>query len=252
MPASERPVVDGVLLDIDDTLIDTQEAFRAATRAVSAQWLPHLDEATVLEAAQRWARDPGGHFRAFTRGEVTFGEQRRRRVADLHATYDGPALDEEEFGRWDAVHDLAFRAAWILHEDVIALLDQLTRAGVAYGALTNATREISQDKLDDLGLSARLRLLVSPDDLGFGKPDPRVFELACERLGTDPARTAYIGDELDVDAHGARAAGLVGIWLDRLGSARPGPAPLTAGVLVAGSLADVPQLVDLGGHSARR
>jgi putative hydrolase of the HAD superfamily len=251
-PSRSRPVVEGVLLDLDDTLIDTQAAFRTATRAVATRWLPHLDDQAVVEAARRWARDPGGHFRAYTRGELGFLEQRRRRVTDLHAAYGGPVLDDDEFGRWEAVYDAAFRAAWALHEDVAAFLDELAESGVATGALTNATREISLAKLDRLGLADRLTLLVSPDDLGVGKPDRQVFQLACDRLGTAPERTAYVGDELDIDAQGARAAGLVGIWLDRLGPRSQGPAPATDGVLVARTLRDVSRLVDLGGHSARR
>ncbi|MFN8082325.1 MAG: HAD hydrolase-like protein [Kineosporiaceae bacterium] len=38
------------------------------------------------------------------------------------------------------------------------------------------------------------------DDLGVGKPDPRVFHLACERLGVSPGRSLYLGDEPDADA----------------------------------------------------
>ncbi|MDF2808213.1 MAG: haloacid dehalogenase, partial [Cellulosimicrobium sp.] len=80
----------------------------------------------------------------------------------------------------------------------------------------------------------------------FGKPDPRVFAEACARLGTDPARTAYVGDELDVDARAARAAGLVGVWLDRPGTRRGGPHPedpesaRASGVHVVHALADLP------------
>ncbi len=51
------------------------------------------------------------------------------------------------------------------------------------GALSNSSRELSLAKLDRLGLADRLPLLASPDDLGFGKPDPQVFHLACARLG---------------------------------------------------------------------
>jgi putative hydrolase of the HAD superfamily len=247
-----RPEVDGVLLDIDDTLVDTRRAFFAAIRSVAATWLSHVPPERRDEVAQRWVADVGGHFRAYTRGDISIAEQRRRRVADLHSTFAGRELDDEQFAAWYAAYDVAFRAAWQLHEDALGLFDALDRADVRRGALSNSSRAFSEAKLARLGLADRLPLLVSPDDLGFGKPDPRVFLLACERLGTAPARTAYVGDELDVDAEGARAAGLVGVWLDRSGHGDQHGGPVSGEVLVVHSLADLPALLDLGRSSARR
>lgn len=264
MPTSGSPTVepsmgrsvDGVLLDIDDTLVDTRRAFFAAIHAVAAGWLSHLPEDGRDDVARRWIADVGGHFRTYTRGEISIAEQRRRRVDDLQRTFGGDDLDDERFDQWFATYDAAFRAAWRLHGDALELLDCLEQAGVRFGALSNSSRELSIDKLARLGLTERLPLLVSPDDLGFGKPDPRVFDLACRRLGTEPARTAYVGDELDVDAHGARAAGLVGIWLDRQPDRHGQPPPRIAadthGVLVVRSLDELPARLDLGGSSARR
>jgi putative hydrolase of the HAD superfamily len=83
-----------VLLDVDDTLVDTRGAFRAAVTFVVATWLPHLDADSREAAVQHWALDPGGHFRAYTRGEVDFATQRRRRAADLHEAFGGPPLDD--------------------------------------------------------------------------------------------------------------------------------------------------------------
>jgi putative hydrolase of the HAD superfamily len=204
--------------------------------------------------ARRWVADVGGHFRTYTRGEISVEEQRRRRVADLHRTFGGPDLDEDRFAEWDAAYDVAFRAAWRLHDDALALLDRLQAAGTSVGALSNSSQRLSVAKLERLGLAGRLPLLVSPDDLGFGKPDPRVFELACARLSTEPGRTAYVGDELDVDAEAAGRAGLVGVWLDRAGHREVGgPTPEPAeGVLVVPSLAALPRVLDLGGPSGRR
>jgi putative hydrolase of the HAD superfamily len=246
------PPIEGVLLDLDDTLVDTRAAFRQATAAVAARWLPHLDESTIDEATLRWAHDPGGHFRAYTRGELDFTTQRRRRVDDLHATYGGSHLDDAAFGEWDALYDRAFRDGWTLLPDALPCLDALDRIGVPHGLLTNSTRELSLAKLERLGLSERLALLVSPEDLGVGKPDARVFHLACERLGCAPGHTAYVGDELDVDAQGARAAGLVGVWVDRFASRAATAPAATEGVLVASGLTELPRLLDLGAFDRRR
>jgi putative hydrolase of the HAD superfamily len=235
-------------------MVDTRRAFYAAIAAVSEGWLRHLPASRYDEVARRWVADVGGHFRTYTRGEISVEEQRRRRVADLHRTFGGPDLDDEQFTAWYAAYDGAFRAAWRLHHDALDLLDALSAAGVAVGALSNSSQQLSVAKLERLGLTDRLPLLVSPDDLGFGKPDPRVFALACARLGTEPGRTAYVGDELDVDAEAAARAGLVGVWLDRIGHREPGaPVPAPAeGVLVVRSLAAVPRVLDLGGSSGRR
>jgi putative hydrolase of the HAD superfamily len=240
--------VDAVLLDIDDTLVDTRSAFFAAIRAVAQTWLAHLPDDQYDDVALRWIADIGGHFRTFTRGEISIGEQRRRRAQDLQDAFGGQALDDAQFAQWDAAYSAAFRSAWRLHDDALPLLDALHDIGLPVGALSNSSRALSVEKLARLQLSDRLPLLVSPDDLGFGKPDPRVFALACARLGRQPGRTAYVGDELDVDAQGAVDAGLVGVWLDRSGSGPTAPTP----VLTIRNLADVPRALDLGGHPGRR
>ena len=235
--------VDAVLLDIDDTLVDTRASFRAAVRHVVRTWLHHLPEDRHDEAAAHWTADRHGHFRAYTRGELTFSGQRRLRAQDLHAAFGGPVLDEEGFARWEEGYEDAFRRAWAASPDAGPLLAALDSAGLPYGALTNMVGDYQRAKLEAVGLG-RVDVVGSMDDLGRGKPDPELFALACRRLGSAPARTAYVGDELDVDARGARNAGLLGIWLDRHGTGlTPDDVP------VARSLADVPALLGVDAAS---
>ncbi|GIG40138.1 HAD family hydrolase [Cellulomonas phragmiteti] len=237
--------VDGVLFDIDDTLVDTRAAFRVALAAVLDRYAPGAD---VDAALALWRADPGGHYRAYTRGERTFREQRMTRANELHAALGGPVLDDAAYDAWDAVFDDAFASGWTAHADADRALARLLDAGIRIGALTNARHAYQTAKLDRAGLGTRLEVLVGVDTLGYGKPDPRVFLEACRRLGTAPERTAYVGDELDVDAVAAREAGLVGVWLDRPGPRR---VPVTdaevaaAGVLVIRTLDDLAGILDL-------
>lgn len=234
--------VRGVLLDIDDTLVDTRAAFQAAIGQLQRRWLPHLDGTGTEQLLARWVGDPGGYFLAYTRGTCDFGTQRRRRADDLHATFGGPVLDEKSFVRWERDYEEAFRAALTPCGDAVAFLDRLAAAGLQIGAVTNAVGRYQRDKLTLLGLSDRFGVLVGVDELGRGKPDPEVFALACRKLGVPAGECAFIGDALDIDARGARDAGLFGIWLDRHGSGlTPGDVP------VARTLADVPVLLGLTG-----
>lgn len=242
------PLVDGVLLDIDDTLVDTRAAFAHALAVVSAQYLPHLGADRLPELLAVWRADRGGHYRAYTRGETDHRTQRMARANDLHAIVGGPILDDAAYDRWDATFESGFADGWAPHPDASACVDRLLAAGIRVGAVTNAGVDYQTGKLARTGFGGRVPVLVGVDTFGVGKPDPRVFTRACALLGTAPARTAYVGDELDVDAAAAGAAGLIGVWLDRPGGRR---VPVTdaevarAGVLVVRSLAELPAALGL-------
>lgn len=227
-----------VLLDVDDTLVDTRAAFRAAIGAVVATWLPHLDADGRDAALRHWVVDRTGAFRAYTRGELDLAAQRRARATDLHAAFGGPELDDEAAARWDAGYEQAFRAAWRACEDALPFLRTATAGGLLLGAVTNMTRDYQVAKLTALGLDGYLPVVVGLDTAGAGKPDPRPFLHACAQLGVAPHEAAYVGDELDVDARAARDAGLLGVWLDRHGSGL-----LPPDVPVVRSLAEVPPLL---------
>lgn len=239
-------LVDGVLFDVDDTLLDSDRSFVRALAEVVSEYLPHLPPDRHEEVVTVWRADVGGHYRRYTRGEVGYLEQRMARANDLHAQFGGAELDDAALERWNALFERGFMRAWDAYPDAAGVLEHLLAAGVAVGALTNAGVAHQTEKLGASGLD--VRVLVGVDTLGVGKPDARVFLEACRRLGTSPARTAYVGDELDVDAVAAREAGLVGVWLDRPGPRR---VPVTeadvaaAGVDVIGSLDELPAVLGL-------
>ena len=49
----------------------------------------------------------------------------------------------------------------------------------------------------------------------IAKPDPRIFEKACQRFGMDPAETLMIGDDFEEDVQAAQKAGLRGLLVNR-------------------------------------
>ena len=207
----------GVLLDVDDTLVDTRGAFRHALLRVADEYLQEgLDPDLVV---QFWRADRSGWYRAHTRGEMSHREQRMRRANELHAQFGGPELDEGGYDIWDAGFEQHFREGWKAFDDAAAALDALEAAGIPYGAVTNADSAYQRLKLDACGLS-RVEVFVGVDTFGFGKPDARVFLEGARRLGIQPADVAYVGDEPHVDALGAADAGLTGVWLDRPGARR--------------------------------
>ena len=234
-----------MIVDIDDTLVDTKGAFTGALTEVIRIYLPDLDSARYPEVVALWRRDPNGYYRAFTRGEMGFGEQRLARAEQVQATFGGAPIGVDGFAAWDEVFESAFQANWHPHPDAIGFLDRVRAAGIPIGAVTNAATDYQELKLRTVGMADYVQTVVGVDVLGFGKPSPKVFHLACDRLGVDPARTVYVGDELDIDARAAAAAGLIGVWLDRPGPRRGGPVDEDSLAAKADGITVVPGLDEL-------
>jgi len=234
--------VAGVLLDIDDTLVNTRGAFRHALAAVAEHYLPGPHDLEAMGI--HWRVDAGGWYRAHARGEMSHREQRMRRANELHAAFGGEPMDAGEYAQWDEIFEQAFREGWQAHDDAHALLDTLDRCGIEYGAVSNADHGYQERKLASSGL-ARVRMLVGIDRFGVGKPDPRVFVEGARMLGLDPNSVVYVGDEKDIDAGAAAAAGLaLGVWLDRPGMP-PQEGDIADNVVRIESLVELPDVLAL-------
>jgi HAD superfamily hydrolase (TIGR01509 family) len=90
---------------------------------------------------------------------------------------------------------------------VIRLITQLRQRNVALGVLSDYP---VSEKLAVLDLTDafRVTLCTTDPDINAFKPHPKGFLTACERLDLHPREVVYVGDRADVDAVGARAAGM--------------------------------------------
>jgi putative hydrolase of the HAD superfamily len=83
------------------------------------------------------------------------------------------------------------------------------------GLVTNGVSDLQREKLRGSGFEGAFETVVVSGEIGFGKPDSRIFDAAVQRLGVDARRAVMIGDSLDRDVIGAQRAGLRGVWLNR-------------------------------------
>jgi putative hydrolase of the HAD superfamily len=219
--ASELSGIQALVLDIDDTIVDTRAAMtEAGTHAARALWPDSAHAHAHL--AVRYYEDPGRWFRRYASGELTVEQMRLARLRDVAEAFSLD-LPEDAHDRYLAAYVPAFRTAQRLFDDVPALLAAADGAGISVVLLTNSTRVDTAIKLEALELAARFDdVVVTTDTLGFGKPDPRVYLEACRLVDAEPTKAACIGDSLEWDVVGAIGAGLRGIWLDRTGTGAVG------------------------------
>ncbi|HWQ19777.1 MAG TPA: HAD family hydrolase, partial [Methanotrichaceae archaeon] len=67
------------------------------------------------------------------------------------------------------------------------------------GIVSNGQRVFSELELKYLGLYKHFHLVIFSSDLGYKKPDPRIFLAATQKLGLKPEEVMYIGDSFEND-----------------------------------------------------
>ena len=80
--------------------------------------------------------------------------------------------------------------------------------------ITNSPSDVQRAAIKAVNLEPYFQtIVVSGDsDVCIAKPDPRIFQIACERLGVAPHETLMIGDRLELDVEGGISAGLQVIY----------------------------------------
>ncbi len=69
-------------------------------------------------------------------------------------------------------------------------------------------------QLDLIGTSDYFDTVSWSEEMGVEKPDPRIFQMALERIGAAAEDTVYVGDSFEADVLGAEGAGIVPIHAD--------------------------------------
>ena len=114
--------------------------------------------------------------------------------------------------------------------------------------MTNGFVSTHNRKLDVLGLRPLVDGIFLADEMGMVKPDPGCFTHACRVLGSEPARTAMVGDRYDRDVIGAQAAGLFTVLVDvHAIPIPPGGMPPDA---VVAAIADVLAVLPIGARQS--
>lgn len=96
---------------------------------------------------------------------------------------------------------------------VPATLELLKAMGLKLVVVSNANGRLPL-LFDRLDLTKHFDVILDSAIEGVEKPNPRLFQIALERAGADPASTIHVGDLYHVDVEGARSAGLRALLLD--------------------------------------
>jgi putative hydrolase of the HAD superfamily len=212
-PLSGNRAVRAVLFDVDDTLVDYSAAERDGARDYLAALGVPADR--LAEGVATWRKLQERHFPRYLSGETGYDGQQRARAAGMIAWLGLPVPDPGGLTAWFATYRRYYEAALRAFPYVESCLAALAAGNLVLGVLTNNDETYARRKLARAGLMDRFRCVVGVDTAGCAKPEPGIFQYACDVLSLAPEQVVYVGDRADTDAAAAVAAGLHGVWLDR-------------------------------------
>jgi HAD superfamily hydrolase (TIGR01549 family) len=208
-----------VLFDLDDTILHFTVGQPNCWQLALERLVPQrTDHAVLLTSIDRESRDfwaPAG--RAFW-GRQNMHEARRRIACSALSDHGIPlnlchSIADEMTERKEAL----VRP----FEGAVEVLSSLRGRGHRLGLLTNGSAAFQRTKIRRFELEPLFELILVEGELGYGKPDRRVFGAALAHFGVRSAHACMIGDNLDADIAGARDSGMSAIWHDAYGVGLP-------------------------------
>jgi 2-haloacid dehalogenase len=124
--------------------------------------------------------------------------------------------------------------------EVPGVIRGLRQSGFATAILSNGSPDMLASAVASAGLDDAFDAVLSVDEVRSFKPDPRVYQLALDRLGVPAERIAFVSSNA-WDAHAAAAFGMQAVWCNRLAQ-RPERLPGTLAEEIR-SLAELPDLL---------
>ena len=159
-------------------------------------WCRFQGEAPELAALRAWT--PSYRSAAWAAALATFGIQDEQLASEL----------AERFGR-------ERRARHAVFGDAAPALEWARRHYGKLALVTNGASCLQREKLAASGLARYFDVIVVSGEVGVGKPAAPIYTQTLELLGVRAAAAAMIGDSLERDVEGARAAGLHAVWINR-------------------------------------
>jgi putative hydrolase of the HAD superfamily len=190
-----------VVFDLVGTLVDLpgEDLMALHSRVAAGMSLP-LDRFLDLWVAEYERLSLGEHASALeaieqvaTKADVTLDSDRAR-------TFEREWL---EFMR------ASLRSLW---PDALPVLRQIRDAGYRTALITNCPPDVPA-LWRESELAPLIDVTVFSCEAGLRKPDPRIYQLACHRLGVEPGECVFVGDGGSGEISGAAAAGMFAVQL---------------------------------------
>jgi putative hydrolase of the HAD superfamily len=240
-PVTKSP--SAVLLDLDDTILDDSSLVADSWRGACAAHADHLSPlhpevvADAIRKTSKWFWDDADRHRE-GRLQLDFARREVVRLALLELGVENAGLADCIGDAYSHRRDVGMAPL----PDAIDTVRWLRASGRRLALLTNGGAAAQRKKIARFELADLFDVILVEGELGFGKPDARVYERALAALGVPAADAWMVGDNLEWDVAAPQKLGMSGVWIDARGRGLPDYTSIRPNHIVR-SLADLRSLI---------
>lgn len=230
----QRSAYEGILFDLDDTLIDFKASETSALALVYENFYRAFAQPESF--THNFHTINQSLWKAVESAQLPVGQLRLKRFQLLSEAL-GANMEAEQVAAFYETQ-LGTSARWLPGADgALSLLEHRYKLGI----VTNGLTTIQKAKYQHLSLGKWFKTFVISEEVATSKPQKEIFTIALTKIATAASNTLMVGDSLTSDYVGSLNAGMDFCWINAKGL--PLPAHLPEPRFTLRSVAELPALL---------
>lgn len=196
--------LDAVFWDIGGVIVRL-ETIQAGHREFVESLLAEYDSSlSVEEALDTWRSELGTYFRGGEGTEYRTAREGYQVAVDaiLDDNFDADEVEWEPL--FQRIHDEYAQP----HDGVVETIAALAATDLHLGVISDVDHEEGKRLLENFGVLSHFDAFTSSEEVGYKKPDSRIFATALEKADVDGEDGLMIGDRYRNDMEGAADVGM--------------------------------------------
>lgn len=203
-----------ILFDLDDTIISLKGTANETWKIICDEYSSannNVDSKILYETITKIRLDYWNDRKCNDRGRKNQKEARREILGKVFDELGLPGADVNSVADTYSEKRLKALKLFPMAQET---LEYLKKLGIKLGLITNGEAEIQRYKIERFRLQRYFESILIETELGFGKPDIRIYKKAMQEMNVTSEQTWSIGDNLIWDVQAPQELGIYSIWND--------------------------------------
>lgn len=201
-----------IFFDLDETLIDIKSAQNDAVKFLYKNY-GFEERANLGDFVKKWDFLTDYHYNFYTQKEISYEEQRRRRIVDLFNFYN-VQLNEDPIAVYNK-YLIYFENSWKAFDDVLPILKLLKQKGYIFGLISNGDYDQQVQKLKKVNIHKFFKYINTSSQSKYSKPNPKLFQTIYESHNIKLNEICYVGNSYKKDYLPSIELGTMAVLLNR-------------------------------------